>query len=507
MHPRARGRAWNRTRATSRCPRWVGYEERGRTGNCCTSISRSRGIMSMRAKDCGRSGGSAVRPRLRWLLILWIAACGGDESGTEPTDDNQAPNAVGTIPAQTVTAGEVVSLDLTSYFSDPNGDALTYTATTSAPAVASPSVSGSTLTIAGVSDGSATVTVTARDPGGLTATQNVSVTVERPNTAPTASATIPAQSIEAGKEVSFNLLEYFSDPDGDALTFGASSSNSDVAAAQVSGTLLTIVGVSPGDATVTVTATDPGGLSAEQTVMVTVEEGSMDRQILTAFYIATEGAGWGTNTNWLSNGALGAWYGVTTDDRDRVTELELPENGLRNSIPRELGGLQKLVRLDLNGNRFLEGVIPRQLGDLENLEWLDLSTSLFPARGTLPPEFGKLKKLKHLDLSEIIWWVGDDPIIPSEWGDMESLEKLDLSHVGLRGKLPPQLGNLKNLKWLDISYNVFEGSIPREFMNLTLERFYWVATQQLCAPADDEFQAWLNSIPDQKGHRTCPSGG
>ena len=197
------------------------------------------------------------------------------------------------------------------------------------------------------------MTITARDPGGLTATQNVSVTVERPNTAPTASGTIPAAVIEAGNEVSFNLVEYFSDPDGDALTFAASSSNTDVATAQVSGSLLTIVGVAAGEATVAVTATDPGGLSAEQTVMVTVEEASMDRQILTTFYIATEGAGWGTSTNWLSDGPLGAWYGVTTDDRDRVTELELPDNRLRNSIPRELGGLQKLVRLDLNGNRFL----------------------------------------------------------------------------------------------------------------------------------------------------------
>ena len=464
-------------------------------------------MVSIRPHDSGQSGNSAVRLRLQWLLILGLAACGGDESGTEPTDDNQAPTAVGSIPEQMVTAGEVVSLDLTSYFNDPDGDALTYSATTSAPAVASPTVSGSTLTIAGVSGGTATVTVTASDPGGLTATQNVSVTVERPNTAPTTSGTIPAQAIEAGGEVSFNLAEYFTDPDGDALTFAASSSNTDVAAAQISGTLLTIVGLAPGDATVTATATDPGDLSAEQMVMVTVEEASMDRQILTTFYIATEGASWGTNTNWLSEGALGAWYGVTTDEDDRVTHLELPDNRLKNSISRELGGLTQLVRLDLNDNRGLEGMIPRQLGDLENLEWLDLSESLFFARGTLPPELGKLKKLKHLDLSEIIFFGTEDPTIPAEWGDMESLERLDLSHVGLRDKLPPQLGNLKNLKWLDISYNVFEGSIPREFMNLKLERFHWVATQQLCAPADDEFQAWLNSIPDQKGHGTCASGG
>ena len=50
----------------------------------------------------------SLRSRLPWLLIVCIAACGGDESGTEPTDDNQAPTAVGSIPAQAVTAGEVV---------------------------------------------------------------------------------------------------------------------------------------------------------------------------------------------------------------------------------------------------------------------------------------------------------------------------------------------------------------------------------------------------------------
>ena len=450
----------------------------------------------------------AVGLSLQLLLVLWITACGGDdESVAEPTDDNQAPAAVGSIPAQTVMAGEVVSLDVTSYFSDPDGDALTYSAMTSAPAVASPTVSGSTLTIAGVSAGSATVTVTAQDPGGLTAIQSVSVTVERPNAAPTASGTIPAQILEAGSDVSFNLAEYFSDPDGDALTFAASSSNTSVATTQLSGSLLTIAGVAPGDATVTATATDPGDLSAEQTVMVTVEEASMDREILRTLYIQTEGADWKNDSNWLSDGALSSWYGVTTDDRDRVTHLELADNRLENSIPRELGGLKQLVRLDLNANRGLEGMIPRELGDLENLEWLDLSESLFFARGTLPPEFGKLKKLKHLDLSEIIFFGTEDPTIPAEWGDMESLEKLDLSHVGLREKVPPQLGNLKNLRWLDISYNVFQGSIPREFMNLKLEKFDWRATQQLCAPADEEFQAWLKSIPDQVGHRTCESGG
>ena len=69
---------------------------------------------------------NAVRLGTLLLWLPWTAACGGDDGGTGPSDDNQAPTAVGTIPAQTLTAGEVVTLDLASSFNDPDGDALTY---------------------------------------------------------------------------------------------------------------------------------------------------------------------------------------------------------------------------------------------------------------------------------------------------------------------------------------------------------------------------------------------
>ena len=65
--------------------------------------------------------------------------------------------------------GETAPVNVSSYFNDPDGDALTYSAATSNAAVAGVSVSGSTMTIAGVAPGTATVTVTARDPGGLEA--------------------------------------------------------------------------------------------------------------------------------------------------------------------------------------------------------------------------------------------------------------------------------------------------------------------------------------------------
>ncbi len=74
--------------------------------------------------------------------------------------------------------GESISVDVSSYFSDPDGDALTYTASSSNTGVATVGVSGSTVTVTGAAQGSATVRVTATDPGGLSATQSFAVTVE-----------------------------------------------------------------------------------------------------------------------------------------------------------------------------------------------------------------------------------------------------------------------------------------------------------------------------------------
>ena len=92
---------------------------------------------------------------------------------------NQAPVAQGTIPSQNLDAGESVRITVSSYFRDPDGDRLSYTAATSDAAVATASVAGSVVTVAGESAGNATITVTASD-GGLTARQAIQVTVQNP---------------------------------------------------------------------------------------------------------------------------------------------------------------------------------------------------------------------------------------------------------------------------------------------------------------------------------------
>ena len=93
------------------------------------------------------------------LVALSTTACGDGSTEPAPTP-NRAPLPSGSIPAQTVGVAETATLNLAGYFTDPDGDALTYGAASSDVTIASVAVSGSVLTIAGVASGAAAVTVT-----------------------------------------------------------------------------------------------------------------------------------------------------------------------------------------------------------------------------------------------------------------------------------------------------------------------------------------------------------
>ena len=148
---------------------------------------------------------------------MWVATCGGD-GGTEPIvtpptpppptpPANRAPTATGSIDAQTIPAGESVTVNVAGNFTDPDGNTLSFSAASSDEAVATASVSGSNVTIEGVSAGTATVTVTASDPGGLSATQSISVTVEAVNQAPVAEGTIDDLGLVVGGETTVDVAE------------------------------------------------------------------------------------------------------------------------------------------------------------------------------------------------------------------------------------------------------------------------------------------------------------
>ena len=212
------------------------------------------------------------------LALAVLVACGGGDSGPvdppdPPVQPNRAPATVGTIAAQSlVVGGEPATIGVSANFTDPDGDALTYSAASSDAGVATASVNGNNVTITPVAEGSATVTVTATDPDGLSANQSIAVTVEAANQAPEAVGTIDAQTLTVGGDpAAVDVADNFSDPDGDELAYSAASSDEAVATVAAEGSMVTITPVAEGSATVTVTATDPDGLSAEQTIAVSVQ--------------------------------------------------------------------------------------------------------------------------------------------------------------------------------------------------------------------------------------------
>ena len=215
------------------------------------------------------------------LFNFWEATGGratlrmdGLRGSAGPIDLNRAPEPVGALPPLTLGVGEATAVvDAAAAFRDPDGDALTYGAASSAPAVAAVTVSGTAVRVRPAAPGNATVTVSAADAGGLSATQAFGVTVNPSNRAPVPAGALPPLTLGVGDAAApVELAGAFRDPDGDALTYGATSSAPSVAGVSVSRSVVTVTPASEGTALVTVTATDARGsnTTASQSFAVTV---------------------------------------------------------------------------------------------------------------------------------------------------------------------------------------------------------------------------------------------
>lgn len=199
---------------------------------------------------------------LRWsplpVVVTLLAACGGDP-----------PEPCGTIPQQELYVRQTALLQ--PCFEDPEGEKLTITSKSSDVAVATVIVLGQAIRIKAVSPGNSTVTVTAEDPGGQTASMDIAVLV--PNQHPIARGNMdPIKMLEGGRSVR-EIDGFFDDPDDQDLVFTVVSSDPGIVGAEILDSIkMLVTGVSLGEAIVTVTATDPGGLSAKREVTVSVLE-------------------------------------------------------------------------------------------------------------------------------------------------------------------------------------------------------------------------------------------
>ena len=344
------------------------------------------------------------------------------------------------------------------------------------------------------------------------------------NRSPESVGTIPPQALaESGPAVGVAMDAYFTDPDDDPLTYTAASGQAGTVTALASGDTVWLVPGAAGAATVTVTATDPGGLMATQTIAVTVNASAgpqNDREVLEVLYDSTGGEHWTNRRNWKTSVSLGEWYGVTADTDGRVTKLDLGGNELTGLIPAALGDLELLQTLNLGGRidltsrqwttNALTGPIPDELGRLDNLRSLSLGWN--ELTGRIPDALGNLANLVRLDLgvngltgpipaalgrlSNLVWLdLGGNELtgrIPEALGNLSNLVRLDLGVNGLTGPIPAALGRLSNLRRLDFWYSWgLSGPLPGGLESSSLEELGIFATQT-CAPA--AWADWLDTI-------------
>ena len=211
-----------------------------------------------------------------------------DHDGTRPTgqvvvtvtDVPEAPAAADD--AAETAEDEPLVIDVLANDTDVDGDVLRIvSATAPAHGTATAGAGGVRYAPALNYHGQDSFDYTIADPGGLTDTATVTVTVLPVNDAPEAVGVVPEQLLEEGGEsLTLELSPYFTDVDGDVLTYAAESSNPAAAAVSVSGSTLTLSAVVRGGSTVTVTAMDPDGLTATQVFAVSVGDRFV-REVLT----------------------------------------------------------------------------------------------------------------------------------------------------------------------------------------------------------------------------------
>ena len=211
---------------------------------------------------------------------------------------------------------------------------------------------------------------------------------------------------------------------------------------------------------------------------------SVDREVLIAFYKATNGDGWINNENWCTDKPLREWYGINTDGKSRVVSIILDGNKLIGTLPKDIGKMEKLELLKLNDN-YLYGELPESFYDLTALKYFSVGNYNFGSEGgsiVIDPSTGvatlgrnqlsgtiseKIGNLKNLNTFDAIQnkFTGE---LPKTIWTLSKLQFLALTHNdNLHGELPEDIGNLKELKQLWLDGNNFSGNLPNAITSLT----------------------------------------
>mmetsp|Transcript_8036 Transcript_8036/g.17942 ORF Transcript_8036/g.17942 Transcript_8036/m.17942 type:complete len:515 (-) Transcript_8036:136-1680(-) len=172
------------------------------------------------------------------------------------------------------------------------------------------------------------------------------------------------------------------------------------------------------------------------------------------------------------------WHGVVCDANGVVTELNLNQNYLTGTFPKETVILAPSLKiLNLERNTLLSNRGKDEtwfLGQLTQLTLLNLAETSFEYDMGLPPALEHLVNLEYLIASETLF---SGPIDDYIFANMNSLQSLDLQVNNFEGDLPMTLKNLP-LKYVylgatslngDLSTFIGDGSQFAELQELWLD--------------------------------------
>ena len=139
----------------------------------------------------------------------------------------------------------------------------------------------------------------------------------------------------------------------------------------------------------------------------------------------------------------------------RLRELDLGFNQLNGTLPKSIGLLPQLERLDIRSNSLQGMVSANHLFGLSYLYYLDLSFNFLTFN--ISPDQVPMFQVSYIKLASCKL----GPRFPHWLHTQKSLMELDISASGISGVIPTWLWNfIPNLMWLNVSNNHISGTLP-----------------------------------------------